>query len=249
MIVAGNWKMNTSVDEGIELIKQLKELISKHDTSAKEVITFPPFTHLWEFGKQLSESQIFLGAQNFCYEPKGAFTGEISATMLKSCGCNYVLIGHSERRQYFNESNELLAKKLNTAIENELLPIYCCGESLEEREAANHFKIIEKQINEGVFHLNENNFKKVVIAYEPIWAIGTGKTASPEQAQEIHNFIRSMIEKKYDKSIAENTSILYGGSVKASNAKEIFAKADIDGGLIGGASLKPEEFNNIINSI
>ncbi|MBL6964661.1 MAG: triose-phosphate isomerase [Bacteroidetes bacterium] len=248
IIVAGNWKMNTTLQEGISLIQDLKKLHDCGHSEKTEIIIFPPFTHLNEFSKELTDCCIQLGAQNLHQEEKGAYTGEISANMIKSIGCDYVLVGHSERRQYAKETNALLADKIKIALGTDLTPVYCCGESLKEREGEMHFKIIEKQIAEGLFHLSHDMILKVIIAYEPIWAIGTGKTASPEQAQEIHAFIRKLLSSKYGNEISEKIRILYGGSVNASNAKDLFSQPDIDGGLVGGASLKPPDFNTIINS-
>jgi triosephosphate isomerase len=196
----------------------------------------------------LSDTNITVGAQNCAAEEKGAFTGEVSAEMIASLEANYVTIGHSERRAYYGETNEILNKKVKLALKNDLTPIYCCGEKLEEREAKSHFDVVKTQISEGLFDLSEKEFSKIVIAYEPVWAIGTGVTASPEQAQEIHKYIREIIAEKYGEEISENVSILYGGSVKPSNANEIFGKADVDGGLNGGAALKAEDFMGIINA-
>lgn len=249
LIVAGNWKMNTTLSQAIVLINELKELHNCTFSKNKDIIIFPPFTHLSEFSKELTNCCIKLGAQNIHQEDKGAFTGEISANMVKSIGCDYVLVGHSERRQYAKESNSLLATKVVLALENELKPIYCCGETLEERETEKHFQIIEEQISQGLFNLSSDLVMDVIVAYEPVWAIGTGKTASPEQAQEIHAFIRQLFENKYGSEVSNKIRILYGGSVNGSNAKELFGQHDIDGGLVGGASLKPIEFNAIINSI
>jgi triosephosphate isomerase len=248
-IIAGNWKMFTTLQQGEELVKNLNNALQNADLSGKQVIVIPPFTHIASLSKQLgSSSSIALGAQNCYFEKEGAFTGEISTAMIRSCGAKYVIIGHSERRQYFHETNQILAKKVDAVLADDLTPIYCCGETLEERESNNHFAVIEKQVSEGLFHLSDNEFGKVVIAYEPVWAIGTGKTASAEQAQEVHAFIRSLIEKKYGNEPASKTIILYGGSVKPNNAAELFNQTDIDGGLVGGASLKAEDFAGIINA-
>lgn len=247
-IIAGNWKMNMDISEGLNFLDQFRKLIES-DLSNKKVIIFPPFIHLFEFGQLLKETPISYGAQNIHYESKGAYTGEISGPMIKSTGAEYVIIGHSERRKYFNEGNQLLANKLDASLDNEIIPIYCCGETLAERESGEHFNIVESQIKEGLFHLTAESFRKVIIAYEPVWAIGTGKTASADQAQKMHSIIRKILTSKYGIENADNTSILYGGSIKSSNSKELFQQIDIDGGLIGGASLIPEEFNNIINSI
>ena len=249
LIVAGNWKMNTTVAQGINLIKELKELHNCTFSKNSDIIIFPPYTHLSQFATELTNCCIKLGAQNLHHEEKGAFTGEISANMIRSIGCKYVLVGHSERRQYAKESNEVLASKVKLALDNELTPIYCCGETLDEREDQKHFDVIEEQIKKGLFSLPIDSIQEIIIAYEPVWAIGTGKTASPAQAQEIHAFIRSLIETTYGKEVSETIRILYGGSVNAANAKEIFGQADIDGGLVGGASLKPQDFNTIINAV
>jgi len=246
-IVAGNWKMNTNIAEGISLALDLRELEEKFNDNV-EVIVIPPFTHITEVMNALSDTNIKLGAQNCAVEEKGAYTGEVSAEMIASLEANYVTIGHSERRAYYGETNEILNKKVKLALKNDLTPIYCCGEKLEEREAKNHFDVVKTQISEGLFDLSEKDFSKIIIAYEPVWAIGTGVTASPEQAQEIHKYIREIIAEKYGSRIAEKISILYGGSVKPSNANEIFGKADVDGGLIGGAALKAEDFMGIINA-
>ena len=246
-IVAGNWKMNTNIAEGISLALELRELENKFNDNV-EVVVIPPFTHISEISNALSDTDIKIGAQNCASEEKGAYTGEISAEMIASLEAKYVTIGHSERRAYYGETNSILNKKVKLAIKNNLTPIYCCGEKLEEREAKNHFDVVKTQISEGLFDLDNKDFSKIVIAYEPVWAIGTGVTASPEQAQEIHEFIRNIITEKYGKEIAENISILYGGSVKPSNANEIFGKTDVDGGLIGGAALKSNDFMGIINA-
>jgi triosephosphate isomerase len=245
-IVAGNWKMNRDYEEGRELAQKI---VNKFVPSETHVILCTPYIHLKNIDNILKNiSRIRLGAQNCHQEESGAYTGEISPAMLKSVGVKYVIIGHSERRTYFNESDELLASKVNNALKHELRPIFCCGENLEIREAGTHADFVEGQLKASLFHLSEEEFSNVVIAYEPIWAIGTGKTASPEQAQEMHAHIRNLIEQKYGKATAESTSILYGGSCKPTNAKEIFSQTDVDGGLIGGASLKADDFIQIVNS-
>ncbi|MFC2113889.1 triose-phosphate isomerase [Bacteroidota bacterium] len=248
-IAAGNWKMNTTLDQGLDLLDELMKLHRCESNTNKEIIIFPPYTHLHPFVSKLENCCIKTGAQNMHQEEKGAFTGEVSANMIRKIGCEYVLIGHSERRQFFHETNELLVVKVKLALANDLKPVYCCGESLEEREKGGHYEIIENQIKIGLFHLSKEEFADVIIAYEPVWAIGTGKTASPEQAQEIHAFIRGLLKEKYGEQVSEATSILYGGSVKGANAKELFNQKDIDGGLVGGASLIPTDFNTIINAI
>ena len=247
-IIAGNWKMNLTFDEGVQLVNNV---LAKLDGRNNAVVVFaPPFIHLKKVTELIAgKKNIHSGAQNCYWEKSGAYTGEISAGMIKSCGADYVIIGHSERRQYFNETDEQLAKKIIAVLQNNLTPIFCCGEPLEIREANTHFESVASQIKNSLFHLNKDEINKVVIAYEPIWAIGTGKTATAQQAQEMHVHIRHQLEKKYGHDIAQNISILYGGSVKASNAKELFANADVDGGLIGGASFVVDDFVGIINSI
>jgi triosephosphate isomerase (TIM) len=248
-IVAGNWKMNNSLDEGLKLTSEIVNMVADEVRSDVTVILAPPFVYLTQLKALLKSSdKIFLSAQN-CNEHKaGAYTGEISASMLSSIGVRYVLIGHSERREYFNETYDQLAKKIDISLENNLLPIFCCGESLDIRESGNYETFICNQIKESLFHLSRDQFSKIVIAYEPIWAIGTGKTASSEQAQEVHASIRKYVAGQYGNDIAENLSILYGGSCKPDNAKELFACPDVDGGLIGGASLKSRDFTDIIKS-
>ncbi len=244
-IVAGNWKMNLKILEALELIMEIdKQVVFDPPV---EVIIFPPATYL-DMAREYTTRGLAVGAQNFHPEISGAFTGEVSAEMIASIGTEYALVGHSERRHYFNEDSDLLVKKINAALRAKLFPVYCCGESLEQREANEQFNVIEQQISEVLFHLNEDEIKKVVIAYEPVWAIGTGKTATTNQAQEVHAFIRQLIAKKYNEETANSISILYGGSCNPTNAKELFSQADIDGGLIGGASLKYDDFMKIVNS-
>lgn len=244
-IVAGNWKMNTGLPDGLELAIAVNKLALKK-TGDAIVIIAPPFTHLAEIKKVLTV--IKLSAQNCASDENGAYTGEISVDMLKSTGTEYVIIGHSERRSYYHEKNAILVKKVNLLLSRGLKPIFCIGEVLAERESGKHFDVVKSQLSEGLFHLDKTAFVKLVIAYEPVWAIGTGVTASPDQAQEMHKFIRSQIYEKYGHEIADNTTILYGGSCKASNAKELFSNPDVDGGLIGGASLNAEEFIQIAQS-
>ena len=245
-IVAGNWKMNKSYREGRDLAIEIRENL---DAEKVLVILGVPYIHLNSIATIISDiSNLKLAAQNCHHEASGAYTGEISAAMLSSVGADYVILGHSERREYFGETNTDIAKKVDTALANDLLPIYCFGEKLDVREADQHHTLIEQQVEEGLFHLSEADFKKVVLAYEPVWAIGTGKTASPEQAQEIHQRVREQIAKKYGQDVADQTPILYGGSVKPKNAAELFGQPDVDGGLVGGASLKAEDFINIINA-
>lgn len=243
-IVAGNWKMNTVVPEGNELANNIVKMMNQIPSDVNIIIA-PPFTHLCSVGKAIEGSAIALSAQNCADQVKGAYTGEVSAQMLKSIGCSFVILGHSERREYYGETSAKLVKKVNLALENEVMPIFCVGEKLEERESGRHFEIVKQQIEEVLFTLTPDQMKNVVVAYEPVWAIGTGKTATSDQAQEIHAFIRETIAGKFGKEIAEETSILYGGSCKPSNAKELFAQKDIDGGLIGGAALKAEDFIGI----
>lgn len=244
-IVAGNWKMNLDLDEGKEL------LINIIDTELnKDVLTIiaPPYIHLNSFKRMLSHTSIALASQNCHQQASGAFTGEISIGMLKSVGVEYIILGHSERREYFLEDNLSLSFKVLNVIKEGLRPIYCCGETLNERQEGEHFATIEKQIREGLFQLNEMELLNCIIAYEPVWAIGTGETASPKQAQEIHSFIRKTIASEYGDMVANNISILYGGSVKPANAKELFNCPDIDGGLIGGAALDATSFATLTNS-
>ena len=244
-IVAGNWKMNTNLIEAINLASGINDLLAKSDSEAGVVIA-PPFTHLSAVNQAINSERICLAAQNCATEEKGAYTGEVSASMLKSLGVKAVILGHSERRAYYHETSETLNKKIAQVLKNGLKPIFCCGEQLSEREAGNHFQVIENQIDSVVFQLSKADFEQVIIAYEPVWAIGTGVTASSAQAQEMHQFIRGLIAKKMGAEMAENTTILYGGSCKPSNAAELFAQPDVDGGLIGGASLKADDFLGII---
>lgn len=248
-IVAGNWKMNMTFREGIELANEINNLVSKSSNRSVKVILGPPFIHLAEVQKIADAEFISIAAQNCASEPGGAYTGEISAEMIQSTGAKYVIIGHSERRAYFGEDDRLLNKKVKLAMAKNLIPIFCCGERLEEREKGIHFDVVKNQLDKALFDLEESEFKKIVIAYEPVWAIGTGVNATPDQAQEMHRFIRNLIAEQYGNEIAESISILYGGSCKPSNAKELFANPDVDGGLIGGASLKADDFLAIINAL
>jgi len=244
-IVAGNWKMNNDyVDSEIFVAKLLKEL--KHSTT--EVIIAPPFTSLLVSSNSVKGSQVIVAAQNMHFAENGAYTGEVSAKMLKSVGVKTVILGHSERRTYFNETDALLAKKVDTALAHNMCAIFCFGEELEDRKSGNEEAIVEAQIKNALFHLPASAWEHVVLAYEPVWAIGTGETASPEQAQDMHAFIRKTIADHYSAELADQVSILYGGSVKPANAKEIFSKTDVDGGLIGGAALDVEQFIAIINA-
>ncbi len=245
-IVAGNWKMNLNFQEGRDLASSIIQSSSPSDVL---MVLCPPFIHLNHLSTLSNGiSNLEIGAQNCHQESSGAYTGEISARMLKSVGCSFVIIGHSERREYFDESDKLLTNKVNAVLANDMRPIFCCGERLETREAGTQEALVMSQLENGVFHLDSEAFSKIVIAYEPVWAIGTGKTATPGQAQEMHAFIRSLIVKKYGRELADSTPILYGGSCKPDNAAEIFSQPDVDGGLIGGASLKASDFVAIVNS-
>ncbi len=246
-IVAGNWKMNMNLQDGIALAKELNETLSVEKPNCGVVIC-TPFIHLASIAQFLNQDVVALGAENCADKAKGAYTGEVSAEMVKSTGAQYVIIGHSERRGYYNETPEILREKVLLALENGLQVIFCIGESLEEREADKQNEVVKAELEGSVFNLSEEDFRKVIIAYEPIWAIGTGKTATSDQAEEIHAYIRSIIAERYGKEVADDTTILYGGSCKASNAPELFAKPDIDGGLIGGASLKAIDFKGIIDA-
>ena len=246
-IVAGNWKMNTTLQEGVALAKEINEALKGVETKC-DVVIATPFTHLVPVVEAVDAARIGVGAENCADKAEGAFTGEVSAKMVASTGAQYVILGHSERRAYYHETPEILKEKVLLALENNLTPIFCVGEVLEEREAEKHFEVVAAQVKESLFNLSAEDFAKIVIAYEPVWAIGTGKTATAEQAQEIHAFIRQTIAEKYGEEIANNTSILYGGSCKPSNAGELFAKPDVDGGLIGGAALKADSFLGIITA-
>ncbi len=248
-IVAGNWKMNNTLDEGIKLASEITNIVAAEVNDNVKVVLCPPFIHLSSVSRIIGGTdKLYLGAQNCNDHTSGAYTGEISVDMLKSVGAQYVIIGHSERREYYGESNEFLMKKVDTALAAGLTPIFCCGESLGIREKGEHFDFVTNQLTKSLFHLSAEEFGKLVIAYEPIWAIGTGKTASKEQAQEMHQRLRAHIAGKYGTAVADGISILYGGSCKPSNAAELFAQKDIDGGLIGGASLKSRDFVDIIKS-
>jgi triosephosphate isomerase len=246
-IVAGNWKMNTSLSEGIDLAKNVVEK-SIAVPKTIELVLIPPFTHITEVVKITSGSAVKVGAQNCAEWAKGAYTGEVSTSMISSIGATHVVIGHSERREFFNEDNKMLYRKVKQALESKLIPIYCCGEKLKERESNQYFEVVETQIRESLFDLSKEQMLQIVIAYEPVWAIGTGKNATAEQAQEMHAFIRKTIGIKFGKDVADSISILYGGSCKPSNAEEIFARPDVDGGLIGGASLVSDDFISIARS-
>jgi len=244
-IVAGNWKMNNDLPQTQTLIDNLKQ---QNKASDAEVMIAPTFTNLWHAFESLRTNDIEVIAQNMHFAENGAYTGEINASMLKSIGIQTVILGHSERRAYYNETDESLAKKVDTALSNDMRIIFCFGEELQDRKSGNHEHVVESQIKNALFHLEASAFKNIVLAYEPVWAIGTGETASPEQAQDMHKFIRETLANKYDETIADSVSILYGGSVKPDNAQEIFSKPDVDGGLIGGAALKAEDFFAIVNA-
>lgn len=245
-IVAGNWKMNNDLAETQELISHLKLQMVKEPTA--KVYVAPSFVSLYNTFQSLKGTVVNVAAQNMHYAENGAYTGEVSAKMLKSIGVNTVILGHSERRALFNETDELLAKKVNAALENDLEIIFCFGEELKDRKSDKHFEVVKEQLENGLFQVNKDSWKNIILAYEPVWAIGTGETASPEQAQEMHKYVRGLVEDKFGEEIAKNVSILYGGSVKPNNAAEIFAKEDVDGGLIGGASLNAIDFLTIVNS-
>ncbi len=246
-IVAGNWKMNKTLQEGVELAKGLNEALAGKTPNC-DVIIGTPFIHLASVASAIDMNKIGLAAQNCADKESGAYTGEVSAAMVASTGAKYVILGHSERRSYYGETSAILKDKVALALANGLTPIFCIGEVLEEREAGKHFEVVKAQIEEALFGFSAEDFSKLILAYEPVWAIGTGKTATAEQAEEIHAVIREFIASKYGEEVAENTSILYGGSCKASNAKELFAKPNVDGGLIGGASLKVEDFMGIVDA-
>jgi triosephosphate isomerase (TIM) len=248
-IVAGNWKMNMDLAEGLKLADSIDKYFKDKPSEKGEVILCTPYIHLAGVADILKKGKIALGAQNCAAEASGAYTGEVSAWMIKSTGANYVIIGHSERRSYYNEDDKLLNKKTLLAINSGLKVIFCCGEVLSEREANQHFIIVKRQLAEGLFSLSPEQMDKVVIAYEPVWAIGTGLTATPDQAQEMHKYIRDLIKEKYGNDTAKKMPILYGGSCKPSNASEIFSKPDVDGGLIGGAALKKEDFTAIVEAL
>ncbi|MBE0648610.1 MAG: triose-phosphate isomerase [Bacteroidales bacterium] len=247
-LVAGNWKMNKTFQEAEDLTAKITEAVEKLNTANVEVILCPPSPYLEMVLDLTDETHVAVGAQNINEHEFGAYTGEISAPMLSSMEVEYCIVGHSERRKFFAESDEVLALKVNSALRSAIAPIFCCGELLPEREAGNHFKVVKSQIEKALYHLEEKAFRNVVIAYEPVWAIGTGVTATPAQAQEMHAFIRQLITSKYGEMVAQDTLILYGGSCNAANAFELFSQADVDGGLIGGASLKAEEFVEIVSS-
>ena len=246
-IVAGNWKMNTTLAEGVGLAKDVNEAL-KGFTPNCDVIIAVPFTHLASVNAVIDPAKLGLGAENCADHAKGAYTGEVSAAMVAATGATYVILGHSERRQYYGETSEILKNKVALALENNLTPIFCIGEVLEERENGTYLDVVKKQIEDALFDMSAADFSKLILAYEPVWAIGTGKTATDDQAEEMHAHIRKVIADKYGKEVAENTSILYGGSCKPSNAPQLFAKPNVDGGLIGGASLDAESFMGIVKA-
>lgn len=246
-IVAGNWKMNTTVPEGVKLASEVNEAL-KGVTPNCDVVIAVPFTHLTSVAAVIDSNKLGLGAENCADKVSGAYTGEVSAAMVASTGAKYVILGHSERRQYYGETAETLKEKTLLALENGLTPIFCIGEVLAERENGTYFDVVKAQIEGSLFNLSADDFGKIILAYEPVWAIGTGKTATDDQAEEMHAFIRNLIAEKYGKEVAENTSILYGGSCKPTNAAALFAKPNVDGGLIGGAALKAESFMGIVNA-
>ncbi|OWY20877.1 triose-phosphate isomerase [Sphingobacteriales bacterium UPWRP_1] len=252
-MVAGNWKMNKTLPEAVQLTTEINQLLQKKSAHPQHItVLCPPFLYLQKVQDILTllgNTTIKTGAQNCHQQEQGAFTGEVSAPMLQSLGVEYVIIGHSERREYFNETNAQLKEKTDAALRHHLLPIFCCGEKLAQREENCHFETVRSQIAESLFHLTPEDFSRVIIAYEPVWAIGTGKTATTEQAQEMHAFIRAQIATKYGAAVANETTILYGGSCNAANAKALFEQPDVDGGLIGGASLKAPDFAAIVNSL
>jgi triosephosphate isomerase len=247
-IVAGNWKMNTTVPEGVKLAKEVNDAVASAKGLKCDVIIGVPFTHLTAVKAVIDINKVGLAAENCADHVSGAYTGEVAAPMVASTGANYVILGHSERRGYYNETAEILKNKVDLALASGLKIIFCCGESLEQRKNGSYFDVIKAEIKDSLFHLSKEEFAKVVVAYEPIWAIGTGETATAEQAEEIHAFIRKLIAEQYGAKVADDTTILYGGSCKPANAPELFAKPDIDGGLIGGASLKAESFMGIITA-
>ncbi len=246
-IVAGNWKMNKTLQEGLALAGELNNMLADATPNC-DVVIGTPFVHLASVASAVDTSKLGVAAQNCADKESGAYTGEVSAAMVKSTGANYVILGHSERRAYYGETYEILKEKVLLALKNELTPIFCIGELKEEREAGKQNEVVKAQLEGSVFNLSAEEFGKIVLAYEPVWAIGTGLTATSDQAQEIHAYIRSLIAAKYGKDVAENTSILYGGSCNPGNAKELFANPDVDGGLIGGASLKAADFKAIIDA-
>lgn len=245
-IVAGNWKMNKNLQESVALAKELKAALSDSPLCGVEVVVAPVFTNIYPVAEELKGTPVAVAAQNIYPKPSGAYTGEVSAPIAKSAGASKVILGHSERRQYFGETDEFLAEKVDAVLAEGMEVIFCIGEVLAQREANEHFEVVASQIEKALFHLPASAWSRIVLAYEPVWAIGTGLTATPEQAQQMHAHIRKTVEQKYGKKVAEEVSILYGGSCNAKNAASLFAQPDVDGGLIGGASLKAEDFKTII---
>lgn len=249
-IAAGNWKMNLDAEAAQTLASELRSIYESEVNNGIDVVLAPPFVHIHSVQHLVgSHPNFHVAGQNLHQAEKGAYTGEVAGSMLRSVGCTHVIIGHSERRQYFGEDDALLTEKLNRALASDLVPIFCFGESLEDREAGNTFAVVKGQLENAAFGLSAEDFSKLVLAYEPVWAIGTGKTATPEQAQEVHAYLRGLVAAKYGDEIADNTTILYGGSVKPANANALFAQPDIDGGLVGGASLKSRDFSEIIRAL
>lgn len=249
-IVAGNWKMNKTMDEAYDLVHNLIDMLDEEILGETDIIIAPPSIILPDVVEELWDvDYISVAAQNCHHQASGAYTGEISAAMVASIEADGVIVGHSERRQYFGETDAMIAEKINRCLENDLIPIYCCGETLDERETGSHFDVVSRQLRDALYHLKNEEMAEVIIAYEPVWAIGTGETATPEQAQEIHAHIRNEIRKQFGAEIAENISILYGGSCNPGNAASLFAKPDVDGGLIGGASLKAADFTAIVKAM
>ncbi len=248
-IVAGNWKMNTSLQEGQKLASEVVNMVNDEVITDTQVILGVPFTHITTIKNLVEGSEVQISAQNCHQEESGAYTGEVSAPMLSALSISHVILGHSERRDYFGEGHQLLASKVDMALKASLIPIFCCGEKLEVREEGKHFELIRNQISDSLFHLDAETISKIVIAYEPVWAIGTGVTASSDQAQEMHLHIRKTIADQYDQQVADQIPILYGGSVKPGNAVELFSCPDVDGGLVGGASLKSRDFVDIIKAM
>ncbi|MEM7548066.1 MAG: triose-phosphate isomerase [Bacteroidota bacterium] len=249
-VAAGNWKMNTTLSEGSQLASEAINMIKDEVLGDTKVIFGVPFTHLSSVASQVKEEEKFeVAAQNCSDKESGAYTGETSGSMIASTGAKYVILGHSERREYFGETDNLILEKMRMVFSNDLSPIYCCGEKLESRESGEHFTVVKEQLSGSILKLSKEEVLKTIIAYEPVWAIGTGKTASAEQAQEMHAFIRGLLTDKFGKEVSEEISILYGGSVKPDNATQIFAGQDVDGGLIGGASLKSRDFTDIAKAL
>ena len=249
-IVAANWKMNTYYMSGIKLLAEVVPMINDEVTADVKVIIAPPFIHLYSAAQLMDgNKKVLLAAQNCFFEEKGAYTGEISAAMLASVGVKYVILGHSERRKYFNEDDVIISKKILRVLEDNMQVIYCCGETLVQREAGKYKEVVAKQIETALFGLSKERMGKIIIAYEPVWAIGTGVNATPEQAQEMHAFIREQVKKNFSDELSQNTSIIYGGSVTPANAKNLFSCSDVDGGLIGGASLVARDFVNIVKAV